>query len=176
MTKAGQTVLQRKPMEWIAVGAFADAAPLAAAATELISVGVPPSDLCLAGLPVSMQRVATAAEVCSVDRLAHLLKGAVEVRLAGSEDAILAVPSCLGNPSSFFSPAIADRLEGRSARGAFCSVPAPPARRTLRRLRASFFATACTTCICFSARRGHPEKSRCERRRDARGTLSAATR
>lgn len=104
-------------MEWIAVGTFADAAPLAAAATELILVGVPPSDLCLAGLPVSMQRVATAAEVRSVDRVAHLLKGAVEVRLAGSEDAILAVPSCLGNPSSFFSPAIADRLRGPISEG-----------------------------------------------------------
>jgi hypothetical protein len=111
MTKANQTILQqRKHMAWIAVGAFAEADPLVAAATELTSVGAALADLCLAGAHASMQRVAAAPEIRRVDGLAALLNSAVEVTMPGFERAILAVPSCIGNPSSLLTPAMAERL------------------------------------------------------------------
>jgi hypothetical protein len=113
MTKAGQTILQqRKHVQWIAIGAFAEVDPLIAAVTELTSCGVTLPDLCLAGAPASMQRLAAVPEVRRVDRLAALLNSAVEARLPGSEDAILAAPSCVGNPGSFLSPGMAERLRG----------------------------------------------------------------
>jgi hypothetical protein len=111
MTKANQTNLQqRKHMQWIAVGAFAEVDPLVAAATELTSVGAALADLCLAGAHASMQRVAATPEVWRVDGLAALLNSAVEVTLPGLERAILSVPGCIGNPSSLLTPAMAERL------------------------------------------------------------------
>jgi hypothetical protein len=99
-------------MEWIAIGVFPEAAPLVAAVTELTSASVSLAELCLAGAPASMQRLAAAPEVRRVDRLAALLDSAVEVRLPGAESAILAAPSCIGNPRSLVSPAMAERLRG----------------------------------------------------------------
>jgi hypothetical protein len=111
MTKAGQTILQqRKHMQWIAIGVLAEVDPVVAAVTELASVGAALSDLCLAGAHASMQRVAAAPEVRRVDGLAALLNSAVEVTLPGFERAILSVPSCIGNPSSLLTPAMAEKL------------------------------------------------------------------
>jgi hypothetical protein len=107
------TLLQHKHMEWITIGAFAEAEPLVAAVTELTSAGVSWADLCLAGAPVSVERVASAPEVGSRDLLRALLKSAVEARWPGSEVvAVLAAPSCLGNPGSFVSAEMAERLRG----------------------------------------------------------------
>jgi hypothetical protein len=111
MTKAGHTILQqRKHMQWIAIGVLAEVDPVVAAVTELTSVGAALADLCLAGAHASMQRVAAAPEIRRVDGLAALLNSAVEVTLPGFECAIVAVPSCIGNPSSLLSPAMAERL------------------------------------------------------------------
>ena len=113
MTKADRTILlQRKHMEWIAVGAFAEVEPLVAAVTELTSFGLSLTDLCLAGAPQSMRRVAAAPEVRSIDRLTALLQSAAEMKLPGSELAILAVPTCVGNASSVVSAETAQRLRG----------------------------------------------------------------
>jgi hypothetical protein len=113
MTKAGQTILlQRKHMQWIAIGVFTDVAPLVAAGTELTSAGLTLADLCLAAAPASIQRLAAAPEVRSVDCLAALVNSVVEVRLPGSEAAIAAAPSCFGNPGSLFSSALAEGLRG----------------------------------------------------------------
>lgn len=107
------TLLQHKHMEWITIGALARAEPLVAAVTELTSTGVPWADLCLAGAPSSIERVAAAPEVASLDPLRALLKSVVEARWRGSEAvAVLAVPSCIGNPSSLVSAEMADRLRG----------------------------------------------------------------
>jgi hypothetical protein len=126
MTKAGQTILlQRKHTEWIAIGMFPEVAPLVAAATELASVEVSVADLCLAAAPASMLRLAAAPEVRSFGRLAALLHSAVEMRLPGSEGAILAVPSCVGNPGSLLSPAMAEKLRAPIADG--CIVLGAPA-------------------------------------------------
>jgi|SoiMethySBSTD1v2_1073268.scaffolds.fasta_scaffold4757683_1 hypothetical protein len=58
--KAGQTILQqRKHIEWIAIGVFAEVAPLVAAVRELASAGVSLADACLAGTPASMRRIAS---------------------------------------------------------------------------------------------------------------------
>jgi hypothetical protein len=97
-------------MEWIAVGAFAEAEPLVAAVTELTSAGVSLADVCLAGTPQSMRRVAEAPEVRSLDRLSALMQSAAEITLPGSELTILAVPTCVGNPSSVVSSETAKRL------------------------------------------------------------------
>jgi hypothetical protein len=99
-------------VQWIAIGVFAEAQPLVAAVTDLISVGVSLADLCLAGVSASMQRLAATAEVQRLDRLGVLLQNAVEVRLPGSDGAILAAPSCVGSPSSLLSSAMAERLRG----------------------------------------------------------------
>jgi hypothetical protein len=113
MTKAGQTILQqRKHAQWIAIGVFAGVDPLIAAVTELTRAGVTLADLCLAGAPASMQRLAAAPQVRRVGRLAALLSSAVEMKLPGFEGAILAASSCTGNPSSLLSPAMAERLRG----------------------------------------------------------------
>lgn len=118
MTKAGQTILlQRKHVEWIAVGVFAEVEPLVAAVTELTSAGVSLADLCLAGMPASMRRVAAAPGVRSLDRLTALLQSAAEMNLPGSELTILAVPTCVGNPSSVVSAETAERLRGPIADG-----------------------------------------------------------
>jgi hypothetical protein len=111
MTKADQTsLLQRKHVEWIAVGAFAEVGPLVAALTELTSAGISLADLCLAGMPASMRRVAAASEVRSLDRLAALLQSAAEMKLPGSELALLAAPTCIGAASSVLSAEAAERL------------------------------------------------------------------
>lgn len=118
MTKAVQIILQqRKHMQWIAIGVFAEVDPLVSAATELTSAGAALADLCLAGAHASMQRIASAPEVRRVDGLAALLNSAVEVALPGSEGAILAVPSCIGAPSSLLSPMMAERLRRPIAEG-----------------------------------------------------------
>jgi hypothetical protein len=118
MTKAAQTLLQqRKHMQWIAIGVFAEVDPLVAAATELTSAGAALADLCLAAAHASMQRLAAAPEVRRVDGLAALLNSTVEVTLPGSERAILAAPTCIGNPGSLLSPAMAERLRRPIAEG-----------------------------------------------------------
>ena len=66
MTKAGQTILQqRKHMQWIAIGVFAEVDPLVAAVTELTSAGVALADLCLAGAHASMQQLRPLGRACS---------------------------------------------------------------------------------------------------------------
>lgn len=118
MTKAAQTLLQRrKHMQWIAIGVFAEVDSLIAAATQLTSAGAALADLCLAGAHASVQRLATAPEVRRVDGLAALLKSAVEVTLPGFERAILATPTCIGNPDSLLSPVMAERLRTPIAEG-----------------------------------------------------------
>jgi hypothetical protein len=113
MTKAGRTILQqRKHIEWVAIGVFAEVAPLVAAVRELTSAGVSLADLCLAGAPATMQRVGAAPEVRRFGRMAALVHNAVEMRLPGSEAAILAAPSCIGNPGSFLSTEMVEKLRG----------------------------------------------------------------
>jgi hypothetical protein len=134
MTKADQTILlQRKRIEWIAVGVFAEAEPLVAAVTELTSAGVSLADLCLAGTPASMRSVAAAPEVRSLDRLTALLQSAAEMKLPGSELTILAVPTCVGNPSSVVSAETAERLRRPIADGCILlGVPAASAGEAAR--------------------------------------------
>jgi hypothetical protein len=102
----------RKHTEWIAIGVFAEALPLVTAVRELTSAGVSLTDLCLAGPAEGMRRLAAAREVRRLDRLAALLRSAVEMRLPGSGEELLAAPTCVGNPILTVSPAIADRLRG----------------------------------------------------------------
>jgi hypothetical protein len=107
------TLLQHKHMEWISIGAFAKAEPLVVAVTELTSAGVSWADLCLAGAPSSIERVAAAPEVESLDPLRALLKSVVKARWPGPEIvAVLAVPGCVGNRCSFVSAEMAERLRG----------------------------------------------------------------
>jgi hypothetical protein len=130
----------RKHTEWIAIGVFAEVAPFVTAVRELTSAGVSLADLCLAGAPEGMRRLAAAQEVRRLDRLAALLRSAVEMRLSGWEEAILAAPTCVGNPILALSPTIADRLRGSIIDGcvlvgvhAATSVDAARAARVLLR-------------------------------------------
>jgi hypothetical protein len=134
MTKAGPTILaQRKHMEWISIGVFAEVAPLVAAVRELASAGVSLADLCLAGVPASLQRLAAAPEVRRFGRLAALAHSAVEIRLPGSNAAILAAPSCVGNPGSFLSTGMTEKLRGPINDGCvLLGVPAASAAEAAR--------------------------------------------
>jgi hypothetical protein len=103
---------QRQHIEWIAIGVFAELAPLVAAVRELASAGVSLADACLAGAPASMRRIAAAPEVRRFGRLAAFVHGAVEIRLPGSDVAIVAAASCIGNPGSFLSTEMVEKLRG----------------------------------------------------------------
>jgi hypothetical protein len=105
-------LLQRKHMEWIAIGVFAEVGPLIAAITELVSLRVPWADLCLAGAPASMGRLAAAPHVRDIDGLTALLHGLVEATLPTFEPTVLAVAGCPGNVGSLVSADMAERLRG----------------------------------------------------------------
>jgi hypothetical protein len=113
MAGTGQIILlQRKHMEWVAIGVFAEVGSLIAAMAELISLRVPWSDLCLAGAPASMRRLATAPDVRNIDGLTALLHGLVEATLPAFDPTILAVTGCAGNVGLLVPADMAERLRG----------------------------------------------------------------
>lgn len=118
MTKAGQTSLLQRRDGWIAIGVFAEGTSVIAALKELTSIGVSLPDLCLAGMPTSMHRLASVPDGQHPDSLRALLRSAAETRLPGCDVAILASPTCSGSANALLSAAMAgDKLRGHIGDG-----------------------------------------------------------